>query len=91
MIIDGADQIQASKQGKVGLPHDVDLPEIIRFSGFEPFDGLDRWKGNSVEVVAGQNSPHRFPMDQKLKTLLDESSRPMLAFQLALDDLVFNL
>jgi len=41
--------------------------------------------------MASQNSPHRFPMDQKLKVFLDESSRPVLAFQFALDDLVFNL
>jgi hypothetical protein len=91
MIIDGADQIQVPDEGKVGLPHDIDLPEIIRFSGFETLDGLDRWKGNPVEVMASQGSPYRFPMDPKLEMLLDESSRPMLAFQLALDYLVFNL
>jgi hypothetical protein len=91
MVIDGADQIQVPEKRIVGPPHDVDLPEIIRFSGFETLDGLDRWKGDSVEVMTSQSSPHRFPMDRKPEVLLNESGRPMLALQLALDDLVLRL
>lgn len=42
VVVEGKDEVEGSDEGEVNLPHDVDLPELVRGSGGEALDRLDR-------------------------------------------------
>jgi tyrosyl-tRNA synthetase len=86
MIVNRSNQRQIPNQRESHLPHNINLPKLIRMASLKPLNRLYGRKAYPIQMMLDQNRPNRIFMYQKLEPIPDKTSRAMFPLKLALNN-----